>query len=42
MMVHLTLFAKSDLAYRQQHGMKALKKEILLHITSEAMPKVPP
>lgn len=35
-MVRLTLFAKSDLAYRQQHGIKALKEHILLRITSEA------
>ena len=35
-MVCLTLFAKSDLAYRQRHDLKALKKHILLRITGEA------
>jgi hypothetical protein len=35
-MVRLTLFATSDLAYRQRHHLKALKKRILLRITDEA------
>jgi hypothetical protein len=34
--VRLTLFAKSDLAYRQRHRLKALNKCILLRITDEA------
>ncbi len=35
-MVRLTLFARSDLACCQRHGLKALKKRILLRITDEA------
>lgn len=34
--VRLTLFAEDDPAYRQQHGLRALKKRILLRITGEA------
>jgi hypothetical protein len=35
-MVRLTLYPKSDLAYRRQHSLKALKKRILLRISAEA------
>jgi hypothetical protein len=35
-MVRLTLFAQSDLAFQQQHGLKELKKHILHRITEEA------
>jgi hypothetical protein len=35
-MVRLTLFARSDIDFQQQHGMSALKKLILHRITEEA------
>ncbi|MBU0511943.1 MAG: DUF1670 domain-containing protein [Chloroflexi bacterium] len=35
-MVRLTIYAQSDIAYRQQHGLKTLKKHILHRITEEA------
>jgi hypothetical protein len=35
-MVRLTMFAKSDIAFRQRHSMKELKKRILHRITEEA------
>lgn len=35
-MVRLTLYAAEDLVYLQQHGLKELKKRLLLRITEEA------
>ena len=35
-MVRLTMFAKSDIAFRQQHGLRELKKRVLHRITEEA------
>jgi len=35
-MARLTMFAKSDIAFRQQHGLRELKKRILHRITEEA------
>ena len=35
-MVRLTIFAHEDIAFRQQHGLKELKKHILHRITEEA------
>jgi len=35
-MVRLTMFAQSDIAFQQQHGLKELKKCILHRITEEA------
>jgi len=35
-MVRLTMFAKSDIIFRQQHGLRELKKRILHRITEEA------
>ncbi|MFQ6016499.1 MAG: DUF1670 domain-containing protein [Anaerolineae bacterium] len=35
-MVRLTMFAKSDIAFQQQHGLRELKKRILHRITEEA------
>lgn len=35
-MVRLTIYAQGDIAYRQQHGLKILKKHILHRITEES------
>ena len=35
-MVRLTMFARCDIVYRQQHSLKELKKHVLQRITEEA------
>ncbi len=35
-MVRLTIYAQSDIAYRQKHGLKILKKHLLHRITEES------